>query len=230
MSRPSHVIYRNPFPLVGAPDLHPTPARYLLEKPDLPLTLPTYEILRKTGTEGGVVGIPERFEDSPDAENIAGGISQMGRDNPAISRQGSFVMWGFHGDPTEFTENGVRLFLNVIAYAHAHRGERPLVRHLGTPREYAHGNAQDWPFVRYLGYQVEIDADAKAVGLANDSFELLLWIAHRLASNPGDLVATRLRERYLPIGPDQDLESWLNEHRSRLFFSDWGGFRWFLRP
>ena len=55
---------------------------------------------------------------------ILGGINMKGPKFAAVARHGSVVQWGFHGKFNDFTDAGRRLFLNTLAYAAAHRGDR----------------------------------------------------------------------------------------------------------
>ncbi len=79
----------------------------------------------------------------------------------------------------------------------------------------------------------ELDPDAKAFGVSNRKLEMLDKIVELLATDAADPRAKRLVDRYLP---DQsactsvELAAWLKKNRRSLFFSDVGGFRWFIDP
>lgn len=64
----------------------------------------------------GLVSTSAGFLDSPDCERILGGINMKAHDYVAIGRQGRFLSWGFHGDPSTMTELGKALFLNCLHY------------------------------------------------------------------------------------------------------------------
>jgi hypothetical protein len=64
----------------------------------------------------GLVSTSSGFFDSPDTEHILGGINQKAHDYVAVGRQGRFLQWGFHGDPTVMTDLGQALFTNAIHY------------------------------------------------------------------------------------------------------------------
>ena len=230
MLRPDHTVFRTPLPLDEEPQLFPTPERFRFAQATVPGLLPTYEIYTDEGTEGGVVGVPERFEDSPDAEILAGGISRMALANPAIARHGSFVLWGFHGLASHFTRTGERLFLNVIAYAISHGGERVLARRIGSPRAYAKVTEQDRPFVRWRTDDAGVDADAKSLGIATDRLEFLDAVAQRLVADAADPLAKCLVERYVPGVAVVEFAGWLAKNRERLFFTEWGGYVWLCPP
>jgi len=64
----------------------------------------------------GLVSTSAGFLDSPDCERICGGINMKAHDYVAIGRQGRFLQWGFHADPSDMTPLGRALFANVVAY------------------------------------------------------------------------------------------------------------------
>lgn len=88
---------------------------------------------------------------------------------------------------------------------------------------------------RSLGILV-IDEDAKRVGIANDSPEFIPTLIARLGEESVENgLAQHLLARYVAEGPTpsasaREWESWWNENRPYLFFSDTGGFRWFVDP
>ena len=84
-----------------------------------------------------------------------------------------------------------------------------------------------------------VDADAMALCLAFDRFESLEEAADGVAGAAGggpDSDAHHARcllERYVPEGPAKgargsDWQEWLAENRPYLFFSEWGGYRWYV--
>jgi len=83
-------------------------------------------------------------------------------------------------------------------------------------------------FIRSPGrWQLEVDADLKELGLSNRKPEFLDWIVEKLAANAQDELAKKLAARYL--GPDvADPVAYIRKNREKLFFSDIGGFRWFV--
>lgn len=76
----------------------------------------------------------------------------------------------------------------------------------------------------------EVDADCASLGVSNRDPALLDLVVERLRADPDDGVARRLAERYLEpeLRAADALEAWLAENRERVFFSDVGGFRWFV--
>lgn len=90
---------------------------------------------------------------------------------------------------------------------------------------------ENMEFLDRVEGQFRVDEDARALGLSNRKLEMLDWIASQLNEGPSDPVALRLLSRYVPdtMAPEPaHLASWLEFNRSRLFFSDVGGFHWYL--
>lgn len=76
-----------------------------------------------------------------------------------------------------------------------------------------------------------IDEDARRLGVSTRKVEMLDAIAGRLRADAKDPLALGLIRRYVrPEGFESvaALETWLKENRSCLFFSDSGGYRWFV--
>jgi GNAT superfamily N-acetyltransferase len=223
-------VFHEPFPLNTKPEMVETPGWFKQWRATVEATLPTYRILERCLTEGGAVAEAVAFEDSPDAEFIASGISGMGPDHPAIARHGRYVMWGFHGSPEKMTETGRRLLLNVIAYADRMRDAELLVRRQTAPRAFARVPLEDRDYVHGVpGEWLRVDPDARRLGVPNNSAAFLEAIRDRLRRDPADALAHALRERYVPQAPKVGFVPWLDANRELLFFSDWGGYRWLLR-
>ena len=92
---------------------------------------------------------------------------------------------------------------------------------------------ENMEYLRREEGQFRIDEDARTLGLSNRSLELLDALAARLDSDPEDDLALRLLRRYVPeelVPRATEFSSWIEFHRSRLFFSDVGGFRWYVTP
>jgi len=193
-------------------------------------TLPTFPVFPSLQPIAGVMPTHFGFEDSPDAEIVAGGIHTRHPDSPSIARHGAFLSWGFEGAPAAMTEAGRRLFLNTLAYADSRRGQRPVVLVKTKAREISGLPRSDWPFLHACeGDRPQVDAQAKALGVANDAHEFLDVVASRLQRNPDDVLGRALLARYVPDAPVSTFRAWLTEHDGDLFFSDWGGYRWYSR-
>lgn len=80
-------------------------------------------------------------------------------------------------------------------------------------------------------FSCTIDADLAALKLSNRKPEFLDWLLERFTAGPSDEKALRLARRYLGDEHGRDAataQRWINENRPYLFFSDTGGFRWFV--
>ena len=77
-----------------------------------------------------------------------------------------------------------------------------------------------------------VDEDAKTVGPSNRKLELLDRCVSMLERKDQPELATRLLERYTQEEFDtaQRWRDWLEGNRNRLFFSDVGGFKFFVGP
>jgi hypothetical protein len=79
-------------------------------------------------------------------------------------------------------------------------------------------------------WKLAVDEDLKELGLSNRKPEFLDWVVKRLGADANDALALKLAARYLgDHGKDAATAlAWIGKHRDRLFFSDSGGFRWFV--
>ena len=80
---------------------------------------------------------------------------------------------------------------------------------------------------------LEVDSDLVKLGARHDDLDSLIGVAKRIDDPGGAEVAARVLARYLPEGPvgrrDAAVWSeWIEGRRDNLFFSDPGGFRWYL--
>lgn len=88
-----------------------------------------------------------------------------------------------------------------------------------------------WPEgEKFGGFQ--IDEDAKAVGPSNRRVELLDRCVTKLEKHDQPELALRLLKRYTTekFETAQQWRTWLDQNRSRLFFSDVGGYKFFIAP
>lgn len=76
----------------------------------------------------GLVAFGDGFADSPDAERMAGGVSDKGRNAVSIARHGNFLMWGFAASPEYMTEPAQRTLVNAICYISGFKGQMPVAR------------------------------------------------------------------------------------------------------
>ena len=79
-----------------------------------------------------------------------------------------------------------------------------------------------------------VDAELAKLSISNRKPAFLAWLDETLRSNPEHALALRLAERYLPAAHAKSAEAVLayvgKDARSRLFFSDVGGFKWLRCP
>lgn len=249
---PNHPIFQGPFPVDVQFEAAPTPANYRAfpEGADLPATLPVWHVdttdYRSDKTlQPGTVAQGYGFADSPDAEVIAGGINSKGPTAVALGRHASLLLWGFAAEPSRMTPSGQRAFLNSICYIQKFDHAPRLVQRKASGREWSVMRAAkdpaalaqaraDLEYVRGEadGRTLSVDADCKALGIGNRSIALL---EHCVAAwEKGEDVerAQRLLRRYT----DQEFptaagwRAWLEANQADLFFSDRGGYRFFVRP
>jgi hypothetical protein len=92
-------------------------------------------------------------------------------------------------------------------------------------RDYLHADADG---------KLTVDPDARALGFPPAGPEFLGKASESLAG-PRAEDARRLLARYVPDGPGKtasaaDWSIWVEKNRAYLFFSDTGGYRWYLDP
>jgi hypothetical protein len=93
-------------------------------------------------------------------------------------------------------------------------------------RDYLHADAKG---------QLVVDTEAQAFGVPPASLEFFNKMLTALEQPNPPAVAQRLWSRYVPDGPSPDdsvekLRSWWITNKVYLFFSDAGGYRWYLDP
>lgn len=86
-------------------------------------------------------------------------------------------------------------------------------------------------YLRAVGDGFEVDADLVALEVSNRQLAFFDAVLARLEADPHDDLALRLAGRYVgkEHGTSADaLKAWVGANREFLFFSDLGGFRWFV--
>jgi hypothetical protein len=74
-----------------------------------------------------------------------------------------------------------------------------------------------------------IDEDLEQLGVSNRKLEFFDALVARLAKDPDDPLVPLLLDRYAKsLTTAAELVDWLKQNRQALFFSDVGGFRWFV--
>jgi hypothetical protein len=88
--------------------------------------------------------------------------------------------------------------------------------------------------VRYLHADkeglLEVDADAQRFGVPPARLDFLDRATAALADPDRAPLARTLLGRYAPDAPAGEWVSWLKQNRDYLFFSDAGGYRWYVDP
>jgi len=82
-------------------------------------------------------------------------------------------------------------------------------------------------YIRNNGRSFAMDMDLVTLKQSNRKPEFLDWVVERLTNAPDDALARKLAKRYL--GEDvEDPVAFIKANRAWMFFSDTGGFRWFV--
>jgi hypothetical protein len=84
------------------------------------------------------------------------------------------------------------------------------------------------------GGKLTIDRDVEQLGVAFDTREFFTTAIGSLGNHALASAAGRALARFAPEGPGATAsgpawQAWHEKHRTRLFFSDWGGYRWYVR-
>jgi hypothetical protein len=138
---PEHEIFRKPTKVHFRWEERPTPENYRHwpggER--LGKTIRVWKVQTKKFPEidPGLVSDPYGFNDSPDAEAIAGGLNSKGPDSVALARHGNFFLWGFAAQPSDMTPEARTCFVNCVCYIKKFDGQKPLVHKTGNGREWA---------------------------------------------------------------------------------------------
>jgi len=127
----AHDIFRTPLKVDPTLQEIPTPAHYpaLASGKTIGKTIKVWKLQTKKFPEidPGLVSDGYTFEDSPDAEIIAGGLNQKGPESVALGRQANFFLWGFSASPSDMTPEARRCFVNAICYIKRFDGQTPIV-------------------------------------------------------------------------------------------------------
>ena len=80
---------------------------------------------------------------------------------------------------------------------------------------------------------IEVDADLVGLGVGNQDIALFTALADKLEAAPDDPTALRIAARYLPAevkATARAIREFHGQNEGHLFFSDVGGYRWFVDP
>jgi hypothetical protein len=245
---PNHDLFNKPYKVDVEYATEPSPDVYRLTagNQEVPPTLQLWQVQfddlhsswdpanPEAALRPGMVADGRGFADSPDCEVISGGLNGKSLNAVAIARQASFLFWGFDSPPSNATDSAKLAFVNGIVYISKFDGAPVLARTVAMSREWAHLQAKDligpdsYPFLRSQGRGFVVDEDAKALGLPNNSLDLIEKCVALLEKGEDVERAQRLLERYTPFMYTQAIEwrRWLDSSRDDLFFTDVGGFKW----
>jgi hypothetical protein len=142
-----HPLFHSPLDVSPKLEQMPTPDDYPYFTLDATLgpTMNVWKVQTKDfpAIDNGTVAELYGFNDSPDSEVIARGVSMKGPDTVALGRHANFFLWGFSAPPSQMTDAGQRLFLNVVCYMRQFDGQVPVARNECQAREWA---------LRYAGW------------------------------------------------------------------------------
>lgn len=137
--RTSHPIFKGPYKVNITLEERPTPDGAKEYAPLLGQTLPETTPMWRVNTKGymtdrgfkiGMVSRPWGYEDSPEAEWIAGGNSSKSIDAMSLGRHANFFHWGFAAAPMDMTEEAKPLLANAIVYISKFKGQHVIARKL----------------------------------------------------------------------------------------------------
>lgn len=102
---------------------------------NVPKQIPMWRVDQKGYIEDkdariGLVTRGDRFTDSPDTELISSGVNTKDVNAVALGRHGNFFLWGFGASPAGMTEEGKKVFVNVVAYMSKFDKKTPIARKL----------------------------------------------------------------------------------------------------
>jgi hypothetical protein len=85
------------------------------------------------------------------------------------------------------------------------------------------------------GNLLEVDEDAKSLGIPFDAAEMFPKAIQAMRNETNKSKAASLLARYAPEGPGvtasaDDWEKWWKENAPYLFYSEMGGYRWYVDP
>ncbi len=109
----------------------------------------------------------------------------------------------------------------------------PLYDDFGTNEQaYAKYYAENTPyfFGTFNGYGLQLDTDAKSLGIPNNDLRLMEKAIELWESGQDAAKGRRLLERYTLLRYDnpQQYKAWIEKNRSRLFFTESGGWLWLM--
>lgn len=132
----SHAIFKGPV-VKAAPTMEikktPDGIFHYASGANVPKQIPMWKVQNigyLTGKDCriGLVSRGERFLEGPDAEMISSGVCAKDVGAIALGRHGNFFLWGFGASPAQMTEEGKKVFVNVVAYMKGFNGKYPITK------------------------------------------------------------------------------------------------------
>jgi len=325
-----HPIFNGPYKVTLKTSLKPTPttAKEIAQMygENLPDSIEMWSVQSKGYStvqtyRPGMVSRPDGYCDSPEAENISGGVSIKSIDAVALGRHGNFFHWGFSAAPYDMTEDGKIVFINSIIYISKFK-ETPIARkmddristrhyvdamkYMVTRKAWEANNISNREFNKYvletkktakakqekgeeltdmektylnfpektepeptysayvkqrvpqlyhifgddaseysryydknrpyfrggrdLGYGLDIDEDARSLGIANNDVRILDKVISMLEKGEDPAMATRVLHRYTlcRFTTPQEWRNWFDTYKDKMFFTESGGWLWLI--
>ncbi|MBK8606246.1 MAG: hypothetical protein IPN82_05285 [Chitinophagaceae bacterium] len=99
----------------------------------IPKEIPMWKVqnvgyLENNNTRIGLVSRGNRFNESPDVEDISSGVCTKDVGAVALGRHGNFFLWGFGASPVDMTDEAKKVFVNAVAYMKQFDGKIPIAR------------------------------------------------------------------------------------------------------
>jgi hypothetical protein len=97
----------------------------------VPKEIPMWKVqnvgyLERNDCRIGLVSRGNRFNESPDVEDISSGVCAKDVGAVALGRHGNFFLWGFGASPAQMTDEAKKVFVNVVAYMKQFDGKVPI--------------------------------------------------------------------------------------------------------
>jgi hypothetical protein len=254
-----HEVFQKPHKVEITYEDIPTPQNYRHwpggDKLGMTMKVWKVQVKKFPEIDPGLVSDPYGFTDSPDAEVISGGRNSKMAEAVALGRHGNFFLWGFSAQPSDMTPEMRKCFVNAVHYIKKFAGHKPVVRKISSGRQTALVDAGYCPDdlrkrfgkdqEKYLAYFTEnmeylhlsgahfaVDEDVKRLGLSNRKVELLDRCVAMLEKEDQPELALKVLKRYTVenFSEADQWRAWLDKNRSRLFFTDTGGYRFVVGP
>lgn len=245
----THEVFNQPYKVRPETEYTKPPSNYkrrrLPVEPKIPDKMEIWHVQRSGKDYGGVVSRAYGFTDSPDAEALVLGLN-IGKEYGAvgIGRHGNVLQWGYSAPPSQMTDAGKKLFINCICYIAKFNGKLPLVRSRGYPREHAlregillnRMNDKELQYYTenleliYRDKNFQIDKELQELGIPSNRKIATLETLIELLDDPEKSKTAEIAlKRYTDMSFNTSGQ-WLEQNRDRIFFSDFGGYKFSVVP